>query len=255
MTFFRATEFEFRQRFWFIFAIFFLSYELYNFYNETACLWIAGLFAHEHTPAFTLGLRFVFAAGAVLVAAGGLLRAWGVAYLGAGVMRDHDLHTEKVTADGPFRFVRNPLYLGNILMALGFGVTASLPGWIALVVLITLFVYRLILREEAGLSAAQSHAYEAYRQRVPRLLPALRPRLPASGAKPDWGPALAAEFMMWVFALGLAVLAVTLDTRIFWILVVAGLIGGSGILGTRRRLKKRRADGADSPDPGKTSTP
>ena len=119
MSSFRATEVEFRQRFWIIFAIFFLSYGLYNFYSEAACLWLVGLFAHQQTPAFTLGLRLLFAAGALLVAAGGLLRAWGVAYLGAGVMRDRDLHAEKVTADGPFRFVRNPLYVGNILLALG----------------------------------------------------------------------------------------------------------------------------------------
>ncbi len=248
MSFFRATEVEFRQRFWFIFAIFFLSYGLYNFVNESACLWIVRHFAAESTPVFTLDLRLVFVAGAVLVAAGGLLRAWGVAYLGAGVMRDHDLHTEKVTAEGPFRFVRNPLYLGNILMALGFGVTASLPGWILLVGLMTVFVLRLILREEAELSAAQSEAYEAYRRRVPRLLPAFRPRLPASGAKPDWAPAVAAEFMMWVFAAALLLLAVTLNATICWIFVMVGLIGGSAIMGTLRRLKKGRTEGNESPD-------
>jgi protein-S-isoprenylcysteine O-methyltransferase Ste14 len=243
MSSFRATEVEFRQRFWFIFVIFFAAYGLYYVDSEAACLRLARLFAPEHTPAFTLGLRLVFAAGAVLVAAGGLLRAWGTAYLGAGVMRDRNLHAEKLTADGPFRFVRNPLYIGNILLALGLGVTASVPGWIVLVVLMTLFVLRLILREEAELSAAQGEAYDAYRRRVPRLIPALRPRLPASGARPVWGPAIAAEFMMWVFAAGLLVLAATLNAKVFWILILVGLIGGSAIMGTRKRLKKRSAGG------------
>jgi protein-S-isoprenylcysteine O-methyltransferase Ste14 len=251
MSSFRATEVEFRQRFWIIFAIFFLSYGLYNFYSEAACLWLVGLFAHQQTPAFTLGLRLLFAAGALLVAAGGLLRAWGVAYLGAGVMRDRDLHTEKVTADGPFRFVRNPLYVGNILLALGMGLTASLPGWILLVVLMTLFVLRLILREEAELSAAQGEAYQAYRRRVPRLIPALRPRLPASGARPAWGPAVAAEFMFWVFSAAMLVLAATLDMDVFWAVTLVGLVGGSLILGTRKRLKRRR--GAEDDGAGRSA--
>ncbi len=175
----------------------------------------------------------------------------GHAYLGAGVMRDRNLHAEKLTADGPFRFVRNPLYIGNILLALGLGVTASVPGWILLVVLMTLFVLRLILREEAELSAAQGEAYQAYRRRVPRLIPALRPRLPASGARPAWGPAVAAEFMFWVFSAAMLVLAATLDMDVFWAVTLVGLVGGSLILGTRKRLKRRR--GAEDDGAGRSA--
>jgi protein-S-isoprenylcysteine O-methyltransferase Ste14 len=91
----------------------------------------------------------------ILGAAGAGLRTWAAAYLRPEVMRDHRLHDERLTADGPFRHVRNPLYLGNILMAAGMGLSASRAGAVALVAFMTPFGGRLILREEAALEAAQ----------------------------------------------------------------------------------------------------
>jgi hypothetical protein len=44
------------------------------------------------------------------------------AYLRADVVQDPNLHAEKVLADGPYRYVRNPLY---ILVAIGMGLLAS----------------------------------------------------------------------------------------------------------------------------------
>jgi hypothetical protein len=144
----------------------------------------------------------------ILGAAGAGLRTWAAAYLRPEVMRDHRLHDERLTADGPFRRVRNPLYLGNILMAAGMGLSASRPGAAALVALMTLFGGRLILREEAALEAAQGEDYATYRAAVPRLLPALRARVPPSGNEPAWGPAFRAEVMIWFFALAMVALAV-----------------------------------------------
>ena len=46
-----------------------------------------------------------------------LLRTWATSYLRSDVMQDNDLHAEKSSPPGPYRHVRNPLYLGNILMA------------------------------------------------------------------------------------------------------------------------------------------
>src|ERR1700761_8951805 len=51
--------------------------------------------------------------------AGAVLRVWGTAYLGSGIMRDTAMHGDALLAAGPFRHVRNPLYLGAWLLALG----------------------------------------------------------------------------------------------------------------------------------------
>lgn len=70
-------------------------------------------------------------------------------------MRDSEVHTDKLLADGPYRYVRNPLYLGNILMSAGIGLMASRIGFVVLSLGMTLFVIRLLLPEEAELSRAQ----------------------------------------------------------------------------------------------------
>jgi hypothetical protein len=65
---------------------------------------------------------------------------------------------------------------------------------------------RLILAEESFLGAKQGEAYRAYCARVPRLMPALRPRVAASGALPRWPQAVLAEIMMWGVTVSFAVL-------------------------------------------------
>src|SRR5579862_3175684 len=44
---------------------------------------------------------------------GTILRVWGTAYLGTGVMRGAAMQGEAFVAAGPYRYVRNPLYLGS----------------------------------------------------------------------------------------------------------------------------------------------
>jgi protein-S-isoprenylcysteine O-methyltransferase Ste14 len=46
-----------------------------------------------------------------------LVRSWAEAYLHSSVVHDSELHTERLMADGPYRYVRNPLHLGLILLA------------------------------------------------------------------------------------------------------------------------------------------
>ena len=59
--------------------------------------------------------------------------------------------------------------------------------------LLTFFLLRLILGEEAFLSAQLGEPYRAYMRSVPRLIPRLRTRLGSTGAKPQWLRALVAE--------------------------------------------------------------
>ena len=251
MSGFAATGFEFRHRFWFIFAIFLLAYALNGFFPGNACVVLVRHFMPKGSPFFPVWMHALFGIAALVVLTGAALRTWGTAYLSAGVMTDRRLHSERLTADGPFRFVRNPLYIGLFLMAAGLSATTDVPGGVLLVVLMTLFVLRLALREEAGLAAAQGEAYDAYRRCVRRFLPSLRPRLPASGAVPLWPQAFVAEFMVWSFGVALAVLAVSLNGRLFWEVFAVGL--GVGMLTytfQRRRTRPGSKASADGPDKG-----
>ena len=154
------------------------------------------------SPAFNalLGLGI---AGALAAA---MLRTWGSAYLGAGVVQDGAMHTAHgaVIADGPYRHLRNPLYLGTFLHTFALALLMPVSGAIFSIVAIGLMQIRLILGEEAFLTQKLGAAYAAYCQLVPRLLPSLRARVAASGNKPAWGQAALGEIYMWGVAVSFA---------------------------------------------------
>ena len=151
----RATKFEFEQRFWIITGIYVASFCLSAFDHTPFIVALRHLIAPSiarGSPEAMLFARIVIAAGALLVFLAAVLRTWGAAYLRTSVVHDTAQHSEALVADGPFRYVRNPLYLANLPMAAGIGVLASRSGWIFLVLANWIFVYRLIFREETALS-------------------------------------------------------------------------------------------------------
>jgi len=212
----QASLFEFRHRWWvftFLFLVAFFAYSLDPVNSGAA---IAGWIAKRQGAVTDNAYRLVFGFGALLLIVTACLRTWGTAYLQAAVMRDSRVHTEKLLADGPYRHVRNPLYLGNILMAVGIGLMASRLGFLILLLGMVVFVIRLLMREESELERAQGQPYRAYCAVVPRLLPSLLPRVPSAGNVPRWAEGLRAELMSWLLALAMAVFAVTLNLKIFW---------------------------------------
>lgn len=226
----RASEIEFRARFWFIGGIFWLGFFCYSFDKQNAGIALAQLL-WRHTidlnspSSYARPLHIVFAFAAFLCILCALIRTWAAAYLRSAVVHDHALHSEKLVADGPFRRVRNPLYLGGVLLAAGFGFLAARTGWFVMTFGLLLFYYRLIFREEAALTASQGESFRAYCSAVPRFFPALLPRVPSSGAKPRWGQAFAGEMFIWGFAAGIVAFAITLNQVILWIVLGASFAG------------------------------
>jgi hypothetical protein len=74
------------------------------------------------------------------------------------------------------------------------------------VVLIGLLQLRLMGAEEAFLSEKLGEPYRAYCAAVPRIVPALRPRVAESSAKPAWAVGFMSEIYMWGVALSFAAL-------------------------------------------------
>jgi hypothetical protein len=149
------------------------------------------------------------AAGAVVALLAALLRTWATAYMKREVVHDPGVIDTRLVADGPYRYVRNPLYLGTLMLGLGIAPEASRTGAVVLLVLLQIFHLRLVRREERALLATQGAAYRAYLERVPRFLPAWRPRVPAGGMTPRWRQAIVGESFMWGFALPAALYAAT----------------------------------------------
>ena len=164
-------------------------------------------------PSGRHALQALFGFGALLCFAGAGIRAWATSYLRSVVVHDGAVHTEGLVADGPFRHVRNPLYLGTQLVMCGMAFAASRLGAAFLVVSGLVFHLRLIGREEAALATAQGEAFRAYCARVPRFLPALAPRVASAGRAPRWGQGIAGEAFMGLFGVAMAIFAITLDSR------------------------------------------
>ncbi len=213
-----ATPFEFKHRFWIILGAYCLGFSA-SFIDPVNVVEAVLQYFHADRDPW---LKTVFVVACIVISAGALMRTWGAAYLRTAVVQDKRLHTERVVADGPYRFVRNPLYLGNIALAVGLATMASRVGAAIIVLGNLIIVLRLIGREEVELKASAGESYLAYFGRVPRLIPALRPRVEASGNEPNWLDGFGGELMMWFMAASVMVFGLTLQLRWFYILLVAG---------------------------------
>jgi protein-S-isoprenylcysteine O-methyltransferase Ste14 len=150
----------------------------------------------------------------VCLVGGAALRIWGTAYLGHGVMRDSALHGEGLVAAGPYRHLRNPLYLGAWLLALGTSIVMPLDGALFFLPAFSIFVLLLITTEERFLSAKLGNPYQQYRRLVPRLFPRFVVGAAPAAASPHWLQAVLAETYPIAFALSFAVLAWRYNARL-----------------------------------------
>ena len=145
-----------------------------------AGLWTVALPYWLLSPGLRPHLAGVGIAGALLVASGSALYVtcafWGFALRGQGTPAPID-PPKKLVVEGPYRFVRNPMYWSVVSVMLGEAIllrALSLALWAAVFFSgASLFV---ILYEEPVLRRKFGAAYEDYCRRVPRWLP----RLPKS---------------------------------------------------------------------------
>jgi protein-S-isoprenylcysteine O-methyltransferase Ste14 len=102
--------------------------------------------------------------GAVVVAPGLLIRA-----LASGHVRKN----QALATSGPYAYTRNPLYLGSLLIGVGFCVAAR-SWWVGLA-LVVMFVaiYVPVIRDEETFLRQMFPEFEGYARRVPRMLPRL----------------------------------------------------------------------------------
>lgn len=161
-------------------------------------------------------MRWSFvAAGASMVAGGELLRLWAVRHIGA-ISRTRTERLGPLVPTGPFAIVRNPLYIGNVTLWIGFAVAAQLP-WMAVVVALVLAAeYHAIVRwEERLLESQLGDRYRAYAAQVSRWLPRLdyRPRERATAAPFSWRDTFFSERGTLV-AIGVGLILLWLKQRI-----------------------------------------
>lgn len=220
----KATDFEFRYRALLIGLVYWIGYSAYSIDHKGVVQVLVHWMLGPNSPHGLLAARILFGFATLLVAFGAFVRTWGAAYLRANVVHDAKLHATELVADGPYRYVRHPLYLGSIVTTVGTGFTASPVGFIIMIGALTLLYLRLVGREETQMQEQQGEAYREFCRRVPRLWPSLRPRVPATGAMPQWGQAFRGEGFMWGFALAIGAFGLTFNLHVLWTLVAVALV-------------------------------
>ncbi len=115
-------------------------------------------------------------AGFCVALCGELIRLWGVSVAGTETRTTGRVGGTHLFIDGPFGYVRNPLYVGNLMMYVGVGIMANalMPYLAILAFGFFLLQYTLIVtKEEEYLQTTFGDEYDRYMKAVPRFMPRL----------------------------------------------------------------------------------
>jgi protein-S-isoprenylcysteine O-methyltransferase Ste14 len=226
----KASPTEFRFRFLIIAVIFFLGFVApwnYWLHLDSIRTWqlLAAWPARSGWISFGAATIIVLLFGILCALKGAVLRTWGSAYLGASIVQDPAMQGAGVVAAGPYRHVRNPLYLGTFAHTFALALLMPPSGAIFCVLAVGLFQLRLIAAEESFLAAKLGEPYLAYCTKVSRLWFAIKPRVPASATQSNWYMAFFGEIYMW----GVVITFAVLGWRYNSILLIKGVLISLGL--------------------------
>lgn len=137
-------------------------------YTPIPFLIVMVLFAQPTVLSLVIGFAIIFF--------GEIIRFWGVSIVGAETRTTGTVGGTYLSTNGPFAYVRNPLYVGNLLVYAGVGVMSmALFPWMLIVAMcwFTLQYYLIVTREEEYLARTFGDEYALYRKDVRRFIPRL----------------------------------------------------------------------------------
>jgi protein-S-isoprenylcysteine O-methyltransferase Ste14 len=108
---------------------------------------------------------------------GEFFRLWGVSYAGSETRTTDGVGGTFLVISGAFAYVRNPLYVGNMLMYIGIGLMsmALFPYLQIIALLFFLWQYTVIIKEEeVFLKSKYGKDYMDYCSAVPKLIPGFK---------------------------------------------------------------------------------
>jgi protein-S-isoprenylcysteine O-methyltransferase Ste14 len=141
--------------------------------------------------------------GAIPILVGEWIRLAGVAAAGT-VTRRRSRDVQRLVTYGIFGWVRNPLYVGNFLIWMGFVVISGVLWFLPVAILLFAIEYSLIVAYEEGvLESIFGDEYLAYKRTTPRWIPR-PPRGPRDTGPHDWGEAWRSEISTFLQYIALA---------------------------------------------------
>jgi protein-S-isoprenylcysteine O-methyltransferase Ste14 len=162
-------------------------------------------------PGHASGINWII--GGVLIVIGEAIRLSGVAAAGT-VTRRRSRDVQRLVTYGIFRWVRNPLYVGNFLIWMGFVVISGVLWFLPLAIVIFGLEYTFIVAYEEGvLESIFGQEYLDYKKTTPRWIPR-PPKQPESGPH-DWGEAWKSEISTFL-QYGVLIILFALRQKIWW---------------------------------------
>lgn len=139
-------------------------------------------------------------AGLPLALLGALVRLYASGFI---------VKNQALATDGAYRFVRHPLYTGNILLVSGFALAGSRWWGVPLALLFFWFYYPTAIEyEDRKLQRIFGAAWEQWAARTPALLPRFGGRAPAAAGDRRWSLTVSSarngEVVFVLLALGCA---------------------------------------------------
>jgi protein-S-isoprenylcysteine O-methyltransferase Ste14 len=146
--------------------------------------------------------------GLILILPGLLLRA-----LASG----HVNKNEALATSGPYAYTRNPLYLGSLLIGIGFALAAR-SWWVGILLLaMFFFIYIPVIGGEEKFLRQRFPEFDEYTRQVPRMFPRFRRLGDAANTAPAaFSPNLYMKHREYNAALGSVLLLGTLMIRMIW---------------------------------------
>lgn len=147
-----------------------LSLKLFKYRSYTPIPFLLIMFFYQEANIWSLIIGFLIAL------AGEGMRLWGVSWAGSETRTTGAVGGTFLIISGPFGYVRNPLYVGNILMYAGLGImsNALFPYLqIGALLFFILQYYYIVLEEEGYLKKTFGAEFEEYCKNVPRFFPRL----------------------------------------------------------------------------------
>ena len=164
-------------------------------------------------------LGFAFAAAYIFLAhptvrsiiVGALIASLGLVI--RALASGHVQKNEQLTTTGPYAYTRNPLYLGSLIIAVGFSVASR--SWMVAVIAAAMLIaiYVPVIRAEEEFLRAHFTGFEDYCRNVPRLFPRLNP---TQGSAASFSAHLYWKHREYNAAIGAALMIAILIAKLYW---------------------------------------
>lgn len=125
----------------------------------------------------------------------------------------HVRKNEQLTTTGPYAYSRNPLYLGSLIIALGF--TLASRNWIiaAIAAALLVIIYIPVIRSEEEFLRSHFSEFDDYCRNVPRLFPRLKL---GQGSAASFSAHLYWQHREYNAAFGAAAIVAVLIIKVVW---------------------------------------